>query len=210
MRVVSLLIVIVVFAGLFWRFPLWHIVPLKTAATEKTAGVFKPTGFAEDFWTNRLAASLAQAVKADVLLRAIQAGPAAARAKFAHGGALGDSYFYFLSGSGRVVAGSDDEISLAVTEGSTNVEVVLEVGLVFGNAVRDGTGLLNVGDYADSQNFNDISAALNHIVETRVLPPLKGRGTVGAKISFVGCAEVDDESSDLKPLKVTPIQTATP
>jgi hypothetical protein len=29
---------------------------------------------------------------------------------------------------------------------------------------------------------------------------------VGATVAFAGCAEVDDESSDLKPLKVIPIQ----
>ena len=210
MRAVPWFIAIVVIAGLGWLFPLCHIVPLKTAAAEKVAATFNPTEFAENFWTNRLAASLDQAVKADVLLAAIQADPGAAKKKFSHSVGLSDSYFYFLSGSGHVVATSDDEISLALTEGSTNVDVVLEVGLVFGNAIRDGTGLLNAGDYADSQNFNDISAALDHLVETRVLPPLKGQGKAGAKISFVGCAEVDDESSDLKPLKVIPIRTGLP
>jgi hypothetical protein len=44
-------------------------------------------------------------------------------------------------------------------------------------------------------------------VETRVLPKLHNQAKVGAKIFFAGCAEVDDESADLKPLKVIPIQT---
>ena len=30
--------------------------------------------------------------------------------------------------------------------------------------------------------------------------------SVGAILAFAGCAEVDDESTDLKPLKVVPIQ----
>lgn len=54
----------------------------------------------------------------------------------------------------------------------------------------------------------DISAALNHIVETRGLPKLREPAKIGAKIYFVGGAEVADEASDLKPLKVIPIQTA--
>jgi len=105
------------------------------------------------------------------------------------------------------MAVSDDEISLAVKEGSTNAEVSLQTGLIFGNALRDGTGLLNANDYPNSQDFNDISAALNHIVEMRILPKLREQAKVGAKISFVGCAEVDDASTDLKLLKVIPIQT---
>ena len=44
---------------------------------------------------------------------------------------------------------------------------------------------------------------------TRVLPKLREQAKVGANISFAGCAEVADESVDLKPLKVIPIQTGT-
>ena len=101
---------------------------------------------------------------------------------------------------------SGGEVSLAVTTGATNAEILLQTGLVFGNAVRDGTGLLNVNYYPNSQDFNDISAELNKIIEVRVLPRLREGATVGATIHFAGCAEVADESSDLKPLKLVPIQ----
>ena len=181
--------------------------PLKTATAEKAAMTFNATLFAETFWTNQLLASPDKTVKTEVLLPAIQTDPAAAKKKFAHSVGLSDGYFYFVSGRGRVLAATDDEISLAVTEGGTNAEITLQTGLVFGNALRDGTGLLNASDYPNSQDFNDISAALDHIVETRVLPKLHEQAKVGAMVSFTGCAEVDDESSDLKPLKVIPIRT---
>jgi len=99
---------------------------------------------------------------------------------------------------------------MAITPGSTNAEVTLLAGLIFGDAVRDGTGLLNPSAYPNSQDFNDISAALDHLVETRVLPRLHQQAKIGAQISFAGCAEVDDEANDLMPLKVIPIQTTTP
>lgn len=198
-----------ILAVLCWVFPLFHIVPLKTAMAEKAAATFDATQFAENFWTNQLLPASGKAVNADVLLAAIQTDAAVAKKKFSRSVGLSDSYFYFLSGAGRVVKISDDEILLAVTPGSTNVEISLQTGLIFGDAVRDGTGLLNVNDYPNSQDFNDISAALNHLVETRVLPPLQQSAKPGATISFTGCAEVDDESTDLKPLKVIPIQTKT-
>ena len=209
MRAVRWIIAIAVVAGICWLFPLFHIVPLKAAKAEKAAATFNPAQFAEMFWTNQLLPSLDHTVKANALLAAIQSDPAAARKKFSRHIGLSDSYFYFVSGSGRVVSISDDEISLAITPGSTNAEVSLQAGLVFGDAVRDGTGLLNESAYPNSQDFNDISAALNHLVETRVLPGLRAQAKIGAKISFAGCAEVDDETMDLKPLKVIPIQTKT-
>jgi predicted lipoprotein len=201
------IIAIVAIACVCWLFPLFHVAPLKLAVAEKLAETFNATSFAQTFWTNQLLASLNKTVKAGVLLPAIATDPAAAKQKYAHTVGLSDGYFYFVSGSGRVVAVSDDEISLMVTDGGTNIDVALQTGLVFGNALRDGTGLLNASDYPNSQDFNDISAALNHLVETRVLPELHEQAKVGANISFAGCVEVDDESSDLKPLKVIPIQT---
>ena len=210
MCAVRWLIVCVVVAGVCWLFPLFHVVPLKTAEAEKVAATFNATQFAENFWTNQLPAASDKAVKAEVLVPAIQADAAAAKKSYSHNVGLSEGYFYFISGRGRVLAVSDDEISLAVTEGSTNAEVVLQAGLVFGNALRDGTGLLNASQFPNSQDFNDISAALNHIVETRVLPKLHEQAKVGASISFIGCAAVDDEATDLKPLKVIPIQTGLP
>ena len=182
MRAVRWFIAIVVIASICWLLPLFHVVTLKTATAEKVATTFNATDFAETFWTNQLLASLAKTVKAETLLPAIQSDATTAKKKFSKSTGLSENYFYFVSGSGRVVAVSDDEVSLAVTDSSTS-------------------------DYPNSQDFNDISAALNHLVETRVLPKLREQAKVGAKISFAGCAEVDDESTDLKPLKVIPIQT---
>jgi hypothetical protein len=39
-----------------------------------------------------------------------------------------------------------------------------------------------------------------------VLPQLREKAKVGAIVRFVGCAEVNDESTDLQPLRVIPIQ----
>jgi predicted lipoprotein len=209
MRVVRCLIALVAVAGFFRLFPLFHVVRLKTAAAEQAATVFDATRFAETFWSGKLVPSInTSSVNAAVLLPAIRADAAAARKNYAHGAGLGDTYFYFVSGSGRVTSVSDDEVSLRVTNGGNDSEVSIQTGLIFGDALRDGTGLLNPGDFPNSQNYNDISAALDHIAESRVLPALRKQGKVGATIFFAGCAEVDDESTDLKPLKVIPIQTA--
>jgi predicted lipoprotein len=208
MRVVRCLIALVVVAGFFRFFPLFHVERLKTAA-EQAATVFDAQQFAETFWTGKLLPAInSSSVKAEVLLPAIKADAAAARKKYSHGAGLGDTYFYFVSGSGRATSVSDDAVSLRVTNGGNDAEVSIQTGLIFGDALRDGTGLLNPSDFPNSQNFNDISATLDHIAESRVLPALRKQAKVGATIFFAGCAEVDDETTDLEPLKVIPIQTA--
>jgi predicted lipoprotein len=71
--------------------------------------------------------------------------------------------------------------------------------------VRDATGLIKASNYPNAQEFNDISAALNSIVETNVLPQLQRIAKVGGRIQFAGCVEVGEEESDLKSLKLVPI-----
>lgn len=206
MRWLGWLIAVVAAAGLCWAFPLFHVVPLRQATAQKEADVFSPAQFVEKFWNETLLKSLDKAVQAEVLLPAIQRDATAARKAHAHQLGLSDSYTYFVAGRGQVLTVAEDEISLAITPGATNAEIVLLTGLVFGNTVRDGTGLLNVNDYPNSQDFNDISAELNKLIEMRVQPQLRERAKVGDTIRFTGCAEVSDESTDLRPLKLIPIQ----
>jgi predicted lipoprotein len=204
--VLRLIILALVLSGVCCLFPLFHVVPLQKAVAEARAKTFDPVQFAAEFWTNRLLPSLDQAVPAQILLAAIQADPATAKKQFSRSVGMDESYYYFLRGDGKVVSISDDAVSLAVSKDSTNAEIAIQTGLVFGDAIRDGTGLLNVNDYPDSQDFNDISAALDNIVDTNVIPALTSQARIGSTVSFAGCAEVDDESTDLKPLKLIPIQ----
>ena len=80
----------------------------------------------------------------------------------------------------------------------------MESGILFGNTVRDGTGLLDVNEFQNTQDFNAISTELNRRIEADVLPTLREIATSGTEIEFSGCAQVSDESTDLNPLRVVP------
>lgn len=210
MRWTGWLIAALAVAGLCWCFPLFRIVSLEHATKTKDAAVFDPKKFAESFWNARLPYALSNAVPAEILLSTIQTNSDVAKQMFSRSVGVSESYTYFVSGKGRVLAVTDDEVLLAVTANATNAEVLLQLGLLFSSVVRDAPGLLNVNDYPSSQDFNAISEALNRIVEERVQPRLREQAKGGATIEFVGGAEVNDESTDLRPLKVVPIQVATP
>src|SRR5215469_9957308 len=113
-------------------FPLFHIVSLQRAETEKNAGTFDSVKFADDFWSEKLLKSFDRAVDAKELLAAINNDPASAQKRYAHTLSLGGGYFYYLRGEGRVVATNNDCVSLAINPKTTNADVVLETGLIFG------------------------------------------------------------------------------
>ncbi len=121
---------------------------------------------------------------------------------------MGSSYFYFIKGEGRIIAIDKDGISLAVRAHATTPEVVLQTGILFGNAIRDGTGVVNVSDFPNSQDFNAISSEINRRVEERILPGLRSTAAVGKTVQFTGCAEITDESTDLHPLHLVPLAAA--
>ncbi len=73
-----------------------------------------------------------------------------------------------------------------------------------GSAVRDATGLVDVNQFANSQDFNNLSARLNQRVETHAIAPARERLRVGARVSFVGCARVSDDR-DYDPLSLVPV-----
>jgi hypothetical protein len=84
-------IVILLFATLCWRFPLFQVVPLAKAIQDKAAATFNPAQFAETFWQTQLLKSLDKAVPTEALLPAMQADPSAARKKYSRSVGLDDS-----------------------------------------------------------------------------------------------------------------------
>ena len=153
--------------------------PLKTAAAEKAAVTFNPAEFAEMFWTNQLLPSLAKAVKAEAAYcLTIRADAAAGKSRiFAERRHERELFLLFVR-----YRTSHRDIGRRSFPGDnrrqgTNAEVVTRKPASFSaTRLRDGTGLLNVNDYPNSQEFNGISEALNHIVETRVLPTIARAG----------------------------------
>ena len=86
--------------------------------------------------------------------------------------------------------------------------VVLEIGILVSNAVRDATGLVNVDHFPNSQYFNQLSSELNKRCESEVIGSIRDQLVVGTTVEFVGCGEVRD-SGGFDPLKLIPVQLKT-
>lgn len=204
-RLLPWIIAIALIAALCWAFPPFHVRSVKQVQADIVGATFNPKNFVEQFWTEKLLPGGAQAADAEKVLATIESSPEKVREQFGRTLGISSTYCLFLRGSGRVVSMSDDSIGLSLKSEGDTVDISLPLGLVFGNAVRDGTGLLKASSFPNAQEFNDISAGLNNIVETRVLPEFQKIATVGKRVQFVGCVEVADEETDLKPLHLVPI-----
>jgi predicted lipoprotein len=194
---------------LTWVFPLFHIVPLDTARASKMAeSRVDPAVLAEHFWREQLPAELTKAHDLRAVLDAIATNVQSARHKYGRTVGISNSFLVLVQGTARVVGVDSKNVALSVRGDGSNPDVLLRAGLISGNSVRDVTGLLNMNDFANSQDFNEIALQLNRIVEERVLPEVRERAVVGQDLQFIGCAEITGDTTQ-KSLKVIPLRVGS-
>lgn len=208
-RVTILIVGLAVGAGLTWFFPLFHIVPLEQVAAAKSVN-FNAATFVREFWDKQLVPSFEQASDALEVITMVKADADTARKTFSKSVGIGRVYFYFLRGEGTIVAVEKSGVAVSLIAPDDEADVVLKTGLLFGNAIRDATGQLQASDYANSQDFNDISKQLNQIVQAEVQPTLQKEARPGRKVRFVACAEVRASSKKLLPLTMVPLEVDFP
>jgi predicted lipoprotein len=192
-------------AGLCLGFPPFHIKSKKARQDAIAETTFNPAAFVGKFWTETLLPASGKAVDAEKVLAVIAESPGKVREQFGRTVGISSSYGIHIRGKGRVVSVSDDAVGLAVLSKDDVADVTIPLGFLVSNIVRDGTGLLESSSYPNAQQFNEISAELNKIVEEKVMPEVKRGAVVGKQLEFVGCVEVEDEETDLKPLEIVPI-----
>ena len=191
-------------AVVLYFMPLFHVVSLKGAQEEAEAALFDAGQFVEDFWRGPLLEAAPRAVDAGELLAAFKEDFAETANHFGHRLGLSGHSSYLVSGQGTIVAADDMAVSIALEDGSA-AQVVIKLGPVFGNAVRDGSGLLDVSDFSNAQEFNALSAEINRRVEERVMPQLQANAATGKAIRFVGGADVRDSGGAPATLTVVPV-----
>jgi predicted lipoprotein len=204
-RALIILAAVVAVGVLTWFFPLFRVVSRESLRAELDRQSFNAADFVQSYWQQKLTTAFSDAADASAVLAALRETPDQARTQFGRTAGIGRESLYFIRGSGKIVSVDKNEVGISLSD-KEQADLTLQTGLLFGNSVRDATGLLSANDYPNSQQFNEISSELNRTIETKVLPPLRAAAKVGAEIEFVGCAAVTNLPRDITPLKVVPLE----
>jgi predicted lipoprotein len=186
-------------------FPLFHVVRLDEVQAAEQRTAFNAQMFVARFWQDRLLPSLDAAAGAETVLAAMDKDRQAALAKFGRKTGVGRTTLLLIQGVGSIVSVDPKSVGVSLTPDEAKPDVVLRAGLLFGNVVRDATGLLDSSDFENSQQFNDISTELNRHIELHVIPVLKEKAVIGRQVRFVGCASVPDNADTVRPLTLIPL-----
>lgn len=113
---------------------------------------------------------------------------------------IGNSAFFMVEAKGKITSLEDGKIKINTTE---NGIISVDSKYIFGNAIRDASGLVKLTDFKTNADFNKVSEALNTIIREKALPPILQKLKIGEEISVIGALKLSKkETLELKILPV--------
>lgn len=187
---------------------LYNSVYIKKLSVVKAAtpAAFDAVAFSKKLWNDQLPVRVNSAPGLDVLLAALQSNPDRAFEKYSHAIAIGNIRYSLVQAAGRVTAIDEDEVRVEVRQGATPVTVHLATEYVYGNAIRDASGLVDVKNFVNTTDLNNISESLNKQVKEQVLPPFKQAVQKKDSLWFAAVLELNKAHVKLQEPDLIPVQ----
>lgn len=176
---------------------------LDSESSRPVSEVFDVEEYVADLWYNKLPEVFTEAPEISYLTLLFREDPGTAFDDYSRKLGISDTYYFYVSGLGTVTDIDETTVHVNV-EGSIPVE--LETVYVFGNAIRDGSGLVDIDEFLNMMDFNMVSVYLNRKAKSEVIDPFRREVQPGDVISFTGAAEVNRAEGVPERLNIIPVQ----
>jgi predicted lipoprotein len=167
---------------------------------------FDAVAFSRKLWDEKLPARLDSAVGFVTLIEALKINPADAFERYSNAMGIGNYRYSLVKLTGTAAEIKEDEIIMQTNHGDSLIKIILATEYVYGNAIRDASGLMDIKDFTNTTDLNSISEQLNATVRTVVLPPFKKSVKQGDKIEATGAIEINKEHLRLTELELIPVR----
>lgn len=171
-----------------------------------TAKEFNAAQYAQTFWNSKLTPNLNKAIDITQLTAQLSGDAAKTFETYSHALGIGNLRYFLVKGTGEIVSVNEDDITVSLKPDAGRQTVTIATEYIFGNAVRDATGLIDINEFSNTMDFNNVSAELNKIIREKVLPSFKSAVKKGDTIEFVGAIELNKEHLNLQKIEVVPIE----
>ncbi|HEV8507096.1 MAG TPA: DUF2291 domain-containing protein [Chitinophagaceae bacterium] len=170
-----------------------------------SAKQFNAAAYAQTFWANKLLPNLDKAIEITQLNGMLSTNPGKTFDSYSHALGIGNLRYFLVKGKGTITSINEDDISVLLQPDTSQQAVTIATEYIFGNAARDATGLININEFNNTMDFNNVSAELNKIIREKVLPPFKQKVKKGNTIEFTGAIELNKEHLDISKIEVIPV-----
>ncbi|GGN04547.1 hypothetical protein GCM10010967_44400 [Dyadobacter beijingensis] len=169
---------------------------------------FDAAGYAKDFWEKKLTPGLSKAVDLNVLTSLLEADKEKAFNAHSHALGIGNIRYFLVRGQGVVTHVDENEVSVQLTDAGAKTatpHVRIATEYIFGNAVRDASGAIDINAFTNSMDFNNVSAEINRIIRDTVVPPFKSKVRKGDRVVFTGAIELNRGHLQTNDIEVIPV-----
>jgi predicted lipoprotein len=165
---------------------------------------FDATSYARNFFDKKLLPDIDKAIEIDALLKLVKSEPAKAFESYSNALGIGNIRYFLVKGEGTITSIEENTTTITYT-GDTTKKLHIATEFVYGNAIRDASGMIDINEFNSTMDFNNVSAEINKIVRTEVLPAFKSKSKIGDKVRFSGAIELNQAHVNLDHIEVVPI-----
>jgi len=163
---------------------------------------FDAAAYANNYFYKQLPVMVSKAPDIDKLIAMIKTDTAATFKTYGHALAIGATRYFLIQGKGTIVNIDDNGVWVSTASGNS---VLLATEYVYGNALRDASGLVDINKFSSTMDLNNIAAEIDKIVRTKILPAVKPGLKKGNMIQFTGAVGLNQVHLQLGDLEITPI-----
>ncbi|WP_316818097.1 DUF2291 domain-containing protein [Pedobacter nyackensis] len=196
----------IVVAILFVGYHSVYFKKLNEMQASTSTGKINIATYTRSFWNQKLIPSLNKSLPFGELIELLKADPKKAFKEKGNALGIGDLKYFMIKGEGKVENINENETTVSVQTNSQHISVRIATEYVFGNAVRDASGLISMNEFDNTSDFNEISAGINKLIREEVLPDFKKNVKAGDRIQFIGAIELNSKFLKLSDIEVTPVQ----
>jgi predicted lipoprotein len=167
-----------------------------------TTEEFNAAAYARDIWDNTLPKAIGDAPELISIIKTLAADPESAFNNYGRKLGISKTYYFMAHGKGVIKSVNEENIVIVVKGGT---QIRLATDFIFGNAVRDGSGIVDIDDFVNMTDFNNVSIELNNIVKEEIVPQLNEFAQPGIKVDFAGTFAINEEDIDVRNIRIIPV-----
>jgi predicted lipoprotein len=143
------------------------------------------------------------AVELSQLMSSAQSNPDSAFKTYGNRLGIGNSAYFMIKGEGKVIEKQADGLKVAT---DNNIVFFVDTKYIFGNAIRDASGLVKLTDFKTNADFNKLSEELNTIIREKVIPQDLKNIKVGDKVIVSGATKLSKKQDESLAISILPIR----
>jgi len=163
---------------------------------------FDANDYALELWEHQIPGAVSLAPELGSLVNMLGTDPEGAFESMGRKLGISGTWYFMTRGQGMVESVEEEFLWILV---DNRIRVQLATAFIFGNAIRDGSGVADIDEFVNMTDFNNVSIALNRRVKEEVVPGLKRLAGPGTTLEFAGAFEMREDHVDINSIRVIPV-----